>query len=405
MRGTKEAASEQELAQQLRSEGLLLVRTTIQGQKGKRGTSNQPKVDGKKQSGFSKRLENISTVPLVARMIFARHLGVMIRSGFSLAPAIGVLASQTKNKKFMHILEHVREQVEAGKSLSDSFQEHIHIFNQLFVSMIRVGETAGNLDEVLFILADQMKKDHDVRSKVKGAMMYPAVIVVAMVGIGIAMMVFVVPNLAKTLESFGVALPATTQFVIGISYVMSNYTLWIIGGFFVLIVGFIRGRKVLAFKKVSHWLMLRAPIVKQLTQKVNSARFSRIFSSLLKSGVPVVEALEITSRTLSNYYFQSSLADVAKRVQKGERLRENLGLYPHIFPPMVSQMVGVGEESGTLADVLADLAEFFEDEVADTTKNLTSIIEPLIMLVVGGAVGFFALAMMQPMFSLISGVK
>ena len=399
--GSKEAESKEALASELKREGFLLVKAV---------SDAVTKVNGEEVSdisGFKRflaRAQEIGTVPLTERMIFARHLAIMIRSGFSLAPAIGVLGEQTKNKRFQSALQEIRKNIEAGTPLSESFRKQTKIFNELFVNMIQVGETAGNLDEVLFILADQMKKDHEVRSKVKGAMMYPAVIVVAMIGIGIAMMILVVPKLAATLLSFGVELPVTTRLIIGMADFMSNNTLLIVIGFISFIIGLTQMTKVLFIKKGVHWLMLHAPVVKALTQKVNSARFSRIFSSLLKSGVPVVEALHITSNTLSNYHFKTALNSIAKHVQKGEQMQDNFLQYPSVFPAMVSQMIGVGEQSGTLSDVLENLADFFEEEVTNTTKNLTSIIEPVIMLVVGAGVAFFALSMMQPMFSLISGV-
>jgi type IV pilus assembly protein PilC len=338
-------------------------------------------------------------------MIFARNLSVMVASGLTLSRSIANLRAQVKSRYFQQILSRIHEDLQGGKTLSESLAQFPSVFSELFVNMVYVGEVSGNLEKVLDILAIQLEKEHDLLSKVKGAMTYPAVIVVAMIGVGVIMLTYILPKITGTFKDMNVELPATTQFVIGLSEFLRNHSLISVG----IIVTFLIFLKVFlqtaAGKRTLSFITIHAPVIKNIIIKVNCARFARIYSSLLRSGVSVVDGLNIVSRTLSNVYYKDALQTGIQEVQKGVELSKVIGANVSIFPVLVSQMLEVGEETGKTEEVLGKLAEFYEEEVSQITKNLSSIIEPILMLLIGGAVGFFAVAMLQPMYSVLENIQ
>lgn len=389
--GDATAKDERSLASQLREEGFLLTSA-----KQLEEASSGPSV---------KFMDRFQSVPLKERMIFARNLSVMISSGLTLSRSISNLVAQTKNKYFKKILTQIFEGVQGGKTLSESLAQYPNVFSELFVNMVYVGEVSGNLDQVLDILAVQLEKENDLISKVRGAMTYPAVVVVAMIGIAVLMLTYILPKILGVFKDMDVALPPMTVFVIGISDFLRNHAAIAISlliGTLVFLKFFLKtpsGRRALSFVTV------RLPVVSNIIVKVNCARFARIYSALLKSGVSVVDALNIVARTLSNVYYKDALREGVSAIQKGTDLSDVIGSYPRIFPVLVSQMLEVGEETGKTEVVLEKLAEFYEAEVDQITKNLSSIIEPILMLMIGGMVGFFAVAMMQPMYSVLENIK
>ncbi|MFZ1626245.1 MAG: type II secretion system F family protein [Candidatus Moraniibacteriota bacterium] len=350
-------------------------------------------------------LDRFRGVPLKEKMVFTRNLSVMTSSGLTVSRAIYNLSVQTSNKRFQKILLSVHDDVQAGKQLSEGLAKYPAVFNELFVNMVSVGEVSGNLEEVLEILALQLEKEHDLISKVRGAMIYPAVIVIAMIGIGILMLTYILPKITQTFIDMDVELPATTRFIIALSAFVRTHWLITILAF----VGSIVGTRVASTTDVGrhflHWLVLRIPIIGSIIVKVNCARFARIYSSLLKSGISVVTALTIVSRTLGNVYYKEALIQGVEEIQKGTELSKIIGKYPVLFPVLVPQIIQVGEETGKTENVLQRLAEFYEEEVSQITKNMSSIIEPILMLLIGGSVGFFAVAMLQPMYSVLENIK
>lgn len=383
---------EKSLAHQLRADGFLV--TSIKQIKEKTGKGSKIKL-----------LDFLNKVSLKEKMMFARNLSVMIAAGVTINRAINNLSLQIKNKKFRKILNDINEELKSGKTLSDGLAKYPGTFNNLFVSMVRVGEVTGNLEEILKIVATQLEKEHELTSKVKGAMIYPAVILVAMIGVAILMLTYILPRITGVFQDMEVTLPGATLFIIAISDFLKNHSIIVAISFIFLIV-FLRvffrteiGRKILGL------LIINTPIIKNLAIKINCARFSRIYSSLLKSGVSVVDSLEIVADTLSNYYYKKKIKEGISKVQKGIPMSKVLSENTKIFPPLVSQMVEVGEETGKTEAVLLKLAEFYEDEVDQITKNLSSIVEPILMLIIGGAVGFFAVAMLQPMYSVLENIK
>lgn len=382
---------ERELAYQLREEGFILT------------SFNEIEEGGKKTKiAF---FDRFSGIPLSEKMMFTRNLSVMISSGLPISKTLKNLSIQTKNKKFIKILNVIQEDVQAGNPFSDGLARFPAIFNELFVNMVRVGETGGNLEEVLNILANQLERDHDLLRKVRGALVYPAVILVAMIGIGIIMMTYVIPQITKVFTDMNVELPLLTKFVIGLSTVLIKYWWLVIAIFLALAIGIKIFFSTAIGRKIWGFISIHIPLIGSIVIKVNCARFSRIHSSLLKSGISVTKALEILSRTLNNFYYQRAFKRAIGGVQKGVNLSKIIYEEKRIFPVLVPQMLEVGEETGKTEEVLAKLAEFYEEEVSQITKNLSSIIEPILMLIIGGAVGVFAVSIIQPMYSVMDNIK
>jgi len=344
-------------------------------------------------------------VPLKSKMIFCRHLGVMIESGMSLSRALAVLCNQEKNKNLKKTIEGLAANVKKGISLADAMAKYPKVFNAVFVSMVRVGEVSGNLEEILKILANQLEKDYKLISKVRGAMIYPAVIVSLMVILGIVMMTFVIPKLTQIFKDFGAGLPLTTRIIIAVSDFMANNVILVFASLFGLVFGFIFFSRQEQGKRIFHKIYLKLPVLGQIVSKVNSARFSRILGSLLESGVSLIEALKITSDTLGNYYFKKIVLKSSNDVQKGVSLSKILKDDKNeTFPYLVIQMLEVGEETGKTSSILLKLAEFYEEDVDQITKNLSSIIEPVLMVIIGSAVGLFAISIIQPIYSIMNSM-
>jgi type IV pilus assembly protein PilC len=386
--GRVDIASERELAQQLRQEGYFLTSVVSESVR--------------KEAGIKKSLFRFfGGVSIVEKMVFARHLSAMIKAGLPLDRGLRILAAESKSPRFCQVLAEVEQKIRSGKNFSDSLSEYPDIFPELFVSMVRVGEATGRLEEVLLNLSIQMGKDYELRSRVKGAMIYPAVIVSLMIGIGILMMIMVVPKLSSAFKEMNLALPITTQIVIGTSQFLSNHL--VLGlGLIVFIAILIRVLlKTKSGKKSLDFIFLNLPVISDLSRKLNSALFARNLSSTIDAGVPINQALKIVANTMSNFFFRQSLLVVADGIQKGEPMSGLLRQFSGLYPAMVVQMVEVGETTGSLSETLRNLAEFYEEEVNNVTKNLSTIIEPALMIIVGIVVGFFAISIIQPIYSLV----
>jgi len=388
--GVLEAENEHELAKNLRKEGFLLISAILEEEGAKKG--------------FEIALPTFFGVSIKEKVFFTRNLKVMIRAGVALPRALRILSTQTKNKKFEKALQDVSSEITKGRTLSQSLAAHPSIFSELFVNMVKIGEEAGTLEEVLEIQTIHFERIHELKSKVTGAMVYPAVILLAMTGIGILMLIMVVPKLADTFKELKIELPITTQFVIGLGKFLSQRWYVAFGGIVFLFFLLRMVLKTKIGKKICDGLLLRIPIISSLTKKSNSAYMVRTLGSLLRSGVPIVRSLEITSGALENFYFKEAMGIAAKKVRGGDKLSDVLANYP-IYPSLVVQMLKVGEETGETSTVLEELANFFEEEVATATKNLSSVIEPVLMLIIGGVVGFFAISMIQPMYSMLEAIK
>lgn len=390
--GEAKIRDERELVEQLRQEGFVL--TSFKEIKGEQTLNVNIKF-----------LDRFSGISIKEKMMFARNLSVMISSGLPLSKSLKNITMQTKNKKFIGVLDNICEDIQMGTSFADSLVKFPNIFDELFTNMIRVGEISGNLEEVLIILSDQLEKDNALVKKVKGALVYPAVIVVAMGLVGVVMMIYVVPQITSVFKDLNATLPASTQFIISTSKAMQEqWYLFVMGipllGFFAK---FLMSTDV--GKKGMGIFLLNVPVINNIVIKVNCARFARIYSSLLRSGVSVVESLQILSRTITNYYYRKAFLHAIADVQKGVNLSKVIFEEKKVFPILVPQMIEVGEETGKTEEILEKLAQFYEEDVDQLTKNLSSIIEPVLMLVMGVVVGFFAISILQPMYGVLENIK
>jgi len=386
--GTIEAKDEYQLARILRREGCILISAE----------SGEAKKEKKK---FTFSIPFFGWVSLTEKIMFSRNLGVMIAAGVPLPRGLKILSGQSKNKKFKRILLDVREEIIKGKTFSGALSRYSKVFSELFVSMVKVGEETGTMEDVLKVVVQQMEKEHQIKSKIKGAMVYPAVILSAMICIGILMLIMVVPRLAKVFVELGVELPMTTKLVIATGSFLAKfwYTLPVIIIFVIVLLRTALRTKV--GKLVFDTLILKIPIFSPIIKKTNSAHTVRTLSSLISAGVPIVRSLEIVSNSLSNVNYKKAISEAAEKVRKGGKLAEVLKKYENIYPNLVIQMIEVGEETGETANILEKLAEFFEEEVSNATKNLSAVIEPVLMLIIGAAVGFFAISMIQPIYSIM----
>jgi type IV pilus assembly protein PilC len=349
-------------------------------------------------------LLRFSRVPLKEKLFFVQHLGLMLKSGISLSVALKTLADQTKNKYFQYVLNDMGARVERGESFADSLAHYPKVFGELFVSMVEAGEMSGKLEDVLHQIFLQMKKEHTMISKVKGALTYPAVIVLAMFGIGVFMMVMVVPRITDMFTQMEAELPLPTKILIGVSDAITENGILSLIGFIVFIAIIAKALKTYRGKYIFQAIMLKFPVMGPIVKKINLARFARNISSLLKTDIMIIKTFQITAKVLGNLHYRHALEDMAQKIQKGGRLHEVIQNYPHLFTPVVVQMVAIGEETGELDNILVELAEFYEEEVNQVMENLPSIIEPLLILMLGLGVGAVAVAILLPMYTITSTI-
>lgn len=348
--------------------------------------------------------KHLTRIPFVQKIFFIDHMRTMIHAGLSLTESLDTLSKEIENAKLKQIIAEIKIGVEKGRQLSEVLAEHPKAFPPIYVKMIESGEVSGKLEETLEQVVKQMKKTQELNSSIKGAMIYPAIILFAMGGIGIMMVTVVLPKLMIMFDEFDAELPLPTKVLIVITDFMSSplnliLMILIIAG---LITGFVMGiKKSYSFRRTVHKINLHMPIMGMVIKKINLARFSLTLSSLLKSTIPIVEATEITSETCGNLMYQEALKDAAEKIKTGTPLSEILNEYSNIFPPMVTEMVMVGERSGEIDQLLNELSNFYGDEVDKTMKNFTQIIEPVIILVLGLAVAGMAVAVIMPMYSLV----
>lgn len=343
-------------------------------------------------------------VALSQKIFLVQQLGVMIKSGLSLSIALKTLAEQTTSKSFRIILIDLQQGVEKGSLLSKGLEKYQKIFGELFINMVMAGEASGKLEDVLRQLFVQMKKDHEIVAKVKGAMIYPAIVITMMLAIGVLMMIYVIPTITGVFVELDVKLPLPTRILIATSQFTLTYGLYI--SIFLVIGVVILNRliKTPRGKKNLHKIMLKAPILGSIIKKINLARFCRSISSLLKTDIPIVKSFEITSRILGNTMYKEALLDAKEKIKKGISIQESLSPHVNLFPPVVLQMISVGEETGSLDNIMEDSAVFYEDDVSQTMTNLPTLIEPVLMVILGVAVGGMAVAVIMPMYSLSQAI-
>ncbi len=353
--------------------------------------------------GFFKRGKKVRIKDLV---LFTRQLSTMISAGVPLTRALSTMQAQTDNKYFKTVVANITKDVESGMPLGSAFMKYPNVFSEVYVNMVRAGETGGILDEILKRLASQVEQDASIRKKVKSAMMYPTVILCITVVAFFGIMIFVIPKISKILKDLGgehAQLPVYTRVLLGISGFMQHYFIFIIIIFVVSFYFIRRFIRTPTGKMRLHALLLRIPVLKTIIIKVAVARFARTFASLMSSGVGVLDALEVTGGAIGNKVIEAELVEAAKEVKNGKQLSEPLSQGTH-FPPIVSQMLAIGEETGQIDTILVKVADFYEEEVATTIDGLSSIIEPLMIVVLGSIVGLIAASVMGPIASLSKNI-
>jgi len=335
-------------------------------------------------------------------VVFTRQFATMIDAGLPLVQALDILSKQTESKALAAVIGEVKNDVEGGATYADALKKHTRVFDELYVNMVAAGETGGILDTILNRLAGYIEKSMKLKKKVKGALIYPAVITTVAVGVITVIMIFVIPTFSQMFASMGGTLPMPTRIIMGMSGFLGGT-----GGMFLfacivaVIIGIIQSRKTEKGKHFFDKVLLKSPIFGLLLKKVAVAKFTRTLGTLISSGVPILEGLDICAKTSGNKVLEYAVGDVRKAVSEGKTISEPL-MKTGVFPPMVNQMISVGESTGALDSMLSKIADFYDDEVDNTVNNLTSMMEPLLMVFLGGSIGFIVIAMYLPIFRMIT---
>lgn len=380
--GQIEAENLSQAGKLLREQKLLPVKITLS--------------QGRNGSLFAKK-----HVPLKERIIFTRQLAVMIKAGLPAVKALEALHKQTNHHYFQRVITDLITQVKGGQPLSTTMEKYPKVFPEVYTAVIRAGEQTGQLSEVLFNLADQQEKQADLISKVRGAMMYPAIILIALIGVVFLIVFFVLPSLKNVFSDFGAELPLQTKLLFLVSDIFRQYFYIVFPVLLFLAylvkIWFGRPRGRLVYDRIK----IKLPVFGMLTTKVYMATFSRTMSMLVKASLPIIEALRIVQKTINNKHYEFAFDRIIKEVESGKPLSSAIAKEP-LFPPMVSQLTTLGEESGNLDSVLQEITRFYDSEVENLTKNLASLIEPIMLIVMGVGVAFVVASVLGPIYKLVS---
>ena len=385
-KGEVEASSKQDVADQLKQRGLIVLDIAS------------------KYRSKELNIELFARVKADELAVFTRQLSTMVSSGMTILRSLDVLESQSENKLLKETLVGVRGDVEAGLLLSDALERHPKVFGPLYVAMVRAGEAGGVLEMSLQRTADQLEKDASLRRQVRSAMIYPTLIISFAIIVMLALVAFLIPVFQNVFKQFGGKLPALTQFMVGFSSLVRHQGYIVFGVLVGLLVAFVKWKKTDSGRAKWDQFKLRIPLkIGDVVQKVCIARWSRTFSSLTSAGVPVMQALDICGKTAGNAVLERSMVSVIDSVKAGGTIGEPLKR-AKIFPPMVAQMVSVGEETGAVDAMLSKIADFYEDQVEAAVKALTSILEPAMIMFVGGIVGVIVISMYLPLFNVYNQI-
>lgn len=344
-------------------------------------------------------------IKLHEKILLARNLSGMLTAGLSLYRAIEVLRKQAKKPEMIKVLDTLLKEIDAGGTLSSGMQKFPKVFSNLFVFMVKAGEESGGLPANLKEVAGHLEKAYNLTKKIKGALTYPLIILSAIGLVGVLMMIFVVPTLIKTFQEVGADLPASTKLIIGLSNFLSQHTILFVLCVLAFGVGVYFIFKIKKVSEVFDSVILKLPVIGVIAKEMNSARTTRTLGSLLSSGVDISRAITITRDVLQSHPYKLLLEEARLKVEKGAPLSSIIKGNTNLYPVMVGEMMEVGEETGKLTDMLHDIATFYEDEVDAKTKDLSTVIEPMLMIFIGAAVGFFAISMISPMYSLVDNIK
>lgn len=390
--GMSEAPDRLFLAHDLRSRGFIPI--SITGESGNFFIS--------KLSFFSGMFSRVS---ISEQIILTKNLSGMLKAGLSLYRALSVLKKQTKNSKLNRILTSLTDDINGGGTLSSGLSKFPDVFSKLFISMTKAGEESGNLAGALSDVGLNLEKSHSLTKKIRGALIYPGIILSAMIVIGVLMFAFVVPTLASTFKELGVVLPISTRILIFFGNFFSNNLILT----FIIIIGIASGLYLLFrakfMAKYIDFVVIRIPLIGTLAKELNTARTARSMSSLLLAGVSITRAVEITQDVVQNIYYKQVLNEAKIAIEKGAPFSKVFEANDKLYPVMMSEMIQVGEETGKLSDMLLEISLFYEGEIENKTKNLSTIIEPLLMIVIGAGVGFFAISMISPLYSILGSIN
>ncbi|MFA5997238.1 MAG: type II secretion system F family protein [Candidatus Paceibacterota bacterium] len=345
----------------------------------------------------------LSKVKIQELIVFAHNLSSMMKAGLALSRGLSIQERQTKNFALKKTLKSLIDEVSKGATLSVGMAKFPKVFSPIFIAMVRAGEESGQLSDTLLVVGDQLEKSYLLKKKIKGAMIYPSVVISVLLIIAVLMFIFVVPTLTATFKDLNTALPTSTKVIIWISDTLANHLMLFVLAVAVVVVSFIVALRTKPGHRAFEFVSLRLPLIGDMVRQSNAALVSRTLSSLLSSGVDMLEAINITKDVVQNSFFKETLALAAERVQKGIPL-SSVFKEGDVYPILVGDMIEVGEETGKLSEMLLNLALFYENEVNEATKNLSTIIEPLLMVFIGASVGFFAISMISPMYSVMSNV-
>jgi len=383
--GTVESSGQRSAAALIKAQNLILI--SLDEDRG-----------GFSIDGLMNGLRGISPNDIVN---FTRQLATMISAGLSLSESLNILKEQITNAQFKTIIQSIQADVSGGNSFSNSLSMYPDLFDTTYVSLLTAGEASGNLDDILLRLADKLEKSRSFKSKLKGAMIYPVIVVIAMAGVMTVMVVFVIPKLTDMYKSLNIELPLPTQILIGISNIVINYWIFLIIGIVAFVVGFSYFKRSLTGIYTLDKIALKFPIFSNITKLGIYTEFTRTLSLLMRSGVSIVDALQIVANSLGNVYFQEEVFDASRKVEKGVPLSEPI-IASKYFPAIIGQMIAVGERTGKMDDVLMKTSAYFESEADQAVKNLSTALEPIIMVLLGLMVGVLILSVITPIYKLTS---
>lgn len=355
-----------------------------------------------------KDLKTVNTlffnISLQEKINLARHLAVMIRAGMPLFEGLKIIRRQNLSKNMTKIVDQLISDVNNGLSLAQSMKRFERVFGEFFISIVQVGEASGTLADNLLYLAEEMKKNKELRGKVRSAMIYPIILLIMTIAVSGFLTFFIFPKILPTFTDFAVELPLSTQILISTLGFLQAWWWALLVGLVLFVIAWRILMRIEAFKYIIHRILLGTPVVSRLSVDINMANFTRILAILLRSGVKIVEAVIIVSNTFENRVYRRSLLDAAEEIRKGGSFSEHLLRERKHYPPLLSSMIEVGENTGNLEDNLRYLAEYYTDEVDGSLKNLTTLLEPLILLLMGLIVGFVALSIITPIYTISQGI-
>ena len=388
-KGERDAPDRRALMEELKAEGLTPLSVSV----------------GRKRLALgSFNITLFTHIPSAEKIVFARNLSAMSEAGLSVTRALQVLEKQTKNVGMKKVIHGVLDDVTRGSALHEAFAKQGSVFPKLFIAMTRAGEESGTLGKSLAVVGTQMERSYQLTKKIRGAMIYPAVVITVMLIVFVLMLMFVVPTLASTFADLHTELPASTQFLLNVSAFVVSQTVALVAGIVLAAAALVAAVKSAPGKHAIDWGLFHLPVIGPLVGKIQAARTARTLSSLLSAGVAALTSLEITGEVVGNSLFRPVIARAGALVEKGKPISEAFTEAENIYPVMFAEMAAVGEETGDLSAMLERVADFYEQEVEQQTKDLSTIVEPLLMVLIGGGVGFFAIAMIAPIYSLSGSI-